>query len=411
MPGLGRRRSISRRPRGAGAVQTPLVSFWRRIFDPPYRRARAAEGAGDYRRAAALYAEAEMPEDAANALLFHAARVRTLEERLEAYHDALRWLPAGHPRRREVQARLGLAVLEDAQRRGARSAEEKRRLGDAAERLEKAGKHADAATAWELLGRTDDVARCLEAAGEVERLEELLDSTWAEEKRQLEVSRRVSDYEMAMKVGARLEARDALRQAAEIAPDDRSVADLLRRLEARLPEPRTLRLRVDDRAVCFVGELPAALGREASVVVRGASVSRRHAEIALSEGALVVRDLDSRNGTLVRGLPIAGAVELAGETVVGLGDDVDVRVTPTGPAAVLLEVESGLDRGLRVVAGEGELRLPGLPCVVTFPDGHATLEADEGAELVLGAQTCALPVVLLDEDRLTLGPHQLVVGR
>lgn len=350
-----------------------------------------------------------MPEEAANALLFHAARVRTLEERLAAYRDALRWLPADHPRRKEVQARFGLAVLEDAQRRGARSAEEKRRLADAAERLEKAGKPSDAATAWELLGRTDDVARCLEKAGEVERLEALLDTSWAEERRELDVRRRVDDYEMAMKVGARLEARTALREAVRLAPDDRAVADLLRRLEDRLPRPRSVRMRVDDRRVCFVGQLPATLGREADVVVRGASVSRRHAEIAMHDGALVLRDLDSRNGTLVRGLPIAGAVELTGETVIGLGDDVRVAVTPAGPSSVLLEVEGGLDRDLRVVLGEGPLRVPGLPCTITFPEGHARLAADEGVELVLGAQPCAVGVVLLEEDRLTLGPHTLVV--
>ena len=45
------------------------MSFLRRMFSRPYRRARAAEGAGDYRRAAALYVEAELPEEAANALL------------------------------------------------------------------------------------------------------------------------------------------------------------------------------------------------------------------------------------------------------------------------------------------------------------------------------------------------------
>lgn len=385
------------------------MSFWRRVFDVTYRRARAAEGAGDYRRAAALYAEADLPEEAANALLFHATRVRTLDERLAAYHDALRWLPAGHPRRDEVEGRMGMAILEDAQRRGARSAEERRRLAEAGVRLERAKRFSDAATAWELLDRTDDAARCLERAGDVERLEKLLERTHAEETRERRLRRLVGDYEMAMKVGARLEARAALREAVSVAPDDTAVADLLRRLEDRLPPPGTLRLEVDGGRVAFVGRLPAALGRDADVVVRGASVSRRHAEVALRDGRLVIRDLESRNGTLVRGLPVADAIELAGETEIGLGDDVTVRAAPAGERACLLEVRSGLDRGLRVAVGEGDLRMPGLPCTVSFASGHATLAADRGVPLVLGTQPCALPVVLLVEDRLTLGPHAVRV--
>jgi tetratricopeptide (TPR) repeat protein len=381
----------------------------RRLFDRAFRRARAAEAAGDYRRAAALYAEADLPEEAANALLFHATRVRTLDERLLAYHDALRWLPAGHPRRSEVEARIGLAVLEEAQRRGARGAEEKRRLADAAERLERAGRCSDAATAWELLDRRDDVARCLEKAGEVERLEQLLDRTNAEESRERTLARLVRDHEMAMQHGARLEARAALREAVRVAPDDTAVANLLRHFEDRILPPLALRLDVDGRRVCFVGRLPAALGRDADVVVRGASVSRRHAEVALEAGRLVVRDLDSRNGTLVRGVPIAGEVELSGETEIGLGDDVTIRATPAAERACFLEVEGGLDRGLRVVLGEGALRLPGLPCTVTFTEGHATLAADAGTPLVLGAQPVALPVILLARDRLTLGSHLLEV--
>ena len=352
-----------------------------------------------------------MPEEAANALLFHATRVRTLEERLDAYHDALRWLPPGHERRAEVEGRLGLAVLDEAQRRGARSAEEKRQLTDAAERLERAGRHSDAATAWELLGRTDDVARCLERAGEVERLEQLLERTHAEETRERKIQRLVREHEMAMRHGARLEARAALEEAARVARQDTAIADLLRHLLERFPHPHTLRLAVDDRPVCFVGQLPAALGRDAEVCVRGASVSRRHAEIALTGGALVVRDLDSRNGTLIRGVPIAGEVALSGPTEIGLGDDVTVLVSPAPPAACVLEVQTGLDRGLRAVAGQGELRLSDLPCTISFTGGHATLRADAGVDVTLGAQPVALPIVLLYDDRITLGPHRVEVVR
>jgi len=388
------------------------MSLFRRMFSRPYRRARAAEGAGDYRRAAALYVEADLPEDAANALLFHAARAGTLEERLAAYHDALRWLPEEHARRPEVEAQIGLAVLDDARRRGARATEEKRRLADAATRLERAERPGEAANAWELLERWDDAARCLEKAGEVERLEALLDRTGEAEDQRRGMRRMVKDYEMAMAVGARVEARDSLRKAVGIDPDDIAVADLLRRLEARFPAPYRVELSVDGRRVLAVGRMPAVLGRVgADVTLRGASVSRRHAEVELADGEVVVRDLDSRNGTLVRGLAIAGEVRLSGGTALGLGDDVTVRVTPIGPEAVRLDVDKGLDRGTVVLIGRGVLRLPDAPGSLSFPEGRATLTADEGTTLLLGTQECALPILLLDDDQVGLGAHRLEVRK
>lgn len=381
------------------------MSWLKRIFDGRHRRARAAEGAGQWRRAAAIWAEADEPERAAEALIHLAERGGDLEDRLEAWHDALRWIPEDdEERREEVERKMALAVLEDARHRGAASAEEKRRLSQAAERLERLDRPAWAAEAYEILGRTEDQARCLEAAGEVEELEELLEQTSAQDQHTNRLRRLLSDYEMALKYGARLEARSALREAMRIAPDDRSVAELIRRLEARLPGPSRVSLSVEGRSVRFVGRLPAVIGRgEVDVPVRGTSVSRRHAEIALRDGILVIRDLDSRNGTLIRGLPIRDAIELSGETEVGLGDDVSLTVTPSGPRGVTIEVLSGFDRGQRIVLGEGDLRFGSLAAAVRFQEGWAVLEADPGVALTLAGQTCALPVHLLVEDRLVVG--------
>lgn len=386
------------------------MSWLKRMFDGRHRRARAAEGAGQWRRAAALWAEAGEPILAAEALLHLAERSGSLEERLEAWHDALRWIPEDDAERRAaIERRMGLAVLEDARLRGATSAEEKRRLADAAARLERAGRHGDAADAWALLGRTEDQARCLEAAGEVERLEALLDETGATEERRSRLRRLLTEHDMALKYGARREARAALQEAARIAGDDRSVAELLRRLEARVPPPSRVRLVIDGRRVTFVGKLPAVLGRaDCDVPLRGTSVSRRHAEIALAGDRLVIRDLDSRNGTLVHGVPIRGALELAGETEVGLGDDVTIVIVPAG-ATVSLEVRRGLDRGDRVVLGTGDLRVAGLPAAIRFDDGWAVLAADRGVDVALDGQTCALPVHLLEGDRLVVGGTRLEV--
>jgi pSer/pThr/pTyr-binding forkhead associated (FHA) protein len=146
-------------------------------------------------------------------------------------------------------------------------------------------------------------------------------------------------------------------------------------------------------------------------VVRGASVSRRHTEIDVVDDALVVRDLDSRNGTLIRGLPIAGEVRLEGETNLGLGDDVVLRVRKTGPRSLQIEVDRGLDRGTVVLIGREAMRLPEAPGEVSFPEGHATLTPDDEVKMLLGPQECALPILLLDEDEITLGPHRIGVRR
>ncbi|MBJ71694.1 MAG: hypothetical protein CMN31_10195 [Sandaracinus sp.] len=377
------------------------MSLMRRLFSSAYRRARRAEGRGEYREAAALYAEADAPEEAANALLFAAARAEELDARLDAYRDALRWLPEDHPRVEEVEAQIGLAILDEAQRRGAHGADEKRRLEDAAARLERVGKPSEAATAYEILGRHEDMARCLQAAGDVERLEALLEETTEEARRERRLRRLIGDYEMAMAVGARIEARTALRDAIELAPEDRSVADLLRRLEGRFPPSRRLELRVDGRAVSFVGEDAVEVGRDADLVVRGASVSRRHTRLGREGDDLIVTDLDSRNGTLLRGVPVAGEVRVQGGTEIGLGDDVTLKVEPAGEG-LRVTVVDGLDRDLVALVGRGELRLEGLAAALSFPGGHATITPDRGAAAELGRQKVAAPVVLLEGDQLTI---------
>ena len=65
------------------------------------------------------------------------------------------------------------------------------------------------------------------------------------------------------------------------------------------------------------------LGRDASafVVLAGAGVSRRHAELRSTDGRVWVRDLDSLNGTLVNGVPV-GERELRAGDRLQVGDSV-----------------------------------------------------------------------------------------
>jgi pSer/pThr/pTyr-binding forkhead associated (FHA) protein len=78
--------------------------------------------------------------------------------------------------------------------------------------------------------------------------------------------------------------------------------------------------RSTENAVLF-SELPVIVGRgpEAGIRLGDAWVSRCHCEIAELDGALVVRDLGSRHGTLVNRQPVSESLLLPGdELLVGL---------------------------------------------------------------------------------------------
>lgn len=365
---------------------------------------------GDLRKAAYLWVDMGDPAKAAELMTRLGEQVKPVEEKVQAWLDALRFLPPEQEDgRKELEARIGTAVLESARERGVVSTDAKKRLADAAQRLERAERWNEAADCFELLGKTEDLARCLEQAGDIERLEAVLTTSHAAEHRAARLRRLIAEQEMATTVGARDVARRALRDATMLAPEDPSIADLLRRLEEKWPRGRRLRLDVDGVRVGLVGKLPAVLGRaDADVVMRGGSVSRRHCEIDRRGDAVVVRDLGSRNGTLVSGVPIAGEIVLSGPTEVGLGDDVAVRVSP-GDRGITIEVVRGLDRGERVIVGETELRVAGLEATFVFEGDRAVMQPDPGVPVVLGAQGVAAGIDLLYGDALTVGGVRIEV--
>lgn len=362
-----------------------------RIFSGAYRRARTAEKRGDLREAARCYLEAGEPALAVSALVAESERGTLLEDRLASLLEARRVAPDPDGQK-DLDRRIGQLVLRDSVARGVLSAEERRRLTEAAERLEAAGELRDAASAWELLGRTQDLLRCLESAGDIERLEPLLEAEAERTRVALRVRSLVADHRVHVASGERSKALAALRQASLQSPEDPSIRDMVRELEGRMIGGRTLRLRVADHELVVVGKLPLVLGRgDADLVVRGASVSRRHTSVGLEADELVLRDLDSRNGTLISGVPIRGEVRMRGPVQVGLGDDSAVecaRVEDAHGGGTLLRVEvvRGLDRGMCALAAAGsvplvevdaQLRFEAVPTLVAVGATRLRLRADE----------------------------------
>lgn len=384
------------------------MSFFTDLGGGRLRRARALEAAGDFRGAASVYAELSMFVEASKCLIHEGEKAGSLETRIGAWMDAARVLPeSAIDALREVDVRIGRAILEHLRPTGVAGNAEKRQLTDAAERLERAEQWRDAADAWELLGRSDDLARCLELGGEVERLERVLTEQNRSDAKGDRIRRLLSEHDLALALGQRSAARQALREASALAPSDAGIASSLRRLEERAVRGGVLRLALAGRTLRVVGKMPVVLGRaEADVALRGGSVSRRHAEVSREGDAFVLRDLGSRNGTLVAGVVLSRAMPIVGSLEVGLGEDVAVLLTPVG-AALEIEVVRGLDRGERVVVGADTVELTDLGVGVRFEADRAIVEAR--VERVMFGDRALAEVELLLGDVLTIAGQRVEV--
>jgi hypothetical protein len=107
--------------------------------------------------------------------------------------------------------------------------------------------------------------------------------------------------------------------------------------------------------VCAAPKLVLGRDQLCDLALRAGGVSRQHAEIELVDGEFTLRDLDSRNGTSIAGLPLAGRVPLAGQGRFGLGDecslDFELVEQAAGGNVLVMKVANGLDRGVGLIAG------------------------------------------------------------
>lgn len=68
-----------------------------------------------------------------------------------------------------------------------------------------------------------------------------------------------------------------------------------------------------------IGE-PVVIGRECDgLLIDDPLMSRRHLEVKVEAGAVVVTDLGSTNGTTIDGRPVSGPERVGGGAVVGFG--------------------------------------------------------------------------------------------
>src|SRR5215470_9360821 len=196
-----------------------MVPFLRRLLSGDYRRAVAAEAAGDYAEAARHYALAGERDKVAEMHLLRAERAAAPAEAEAELRDALRWTDAGTPARARVARALGTALMKRAQAEGAATARDRERLAIAARLLEEAGELRDAGNAWEILGDDEGAARAYEKGGLLEEMEAALGRERTRRRAADALRDTFHVYEVSLYHGDRVAALAAIRRCVDVADE------------------------------------------------------------------------------------------------------------------------------------------------------------------------------------------------
>ena len=141
------------------------------------------------------------------------------------------------------------------------------------------------------------------------------------------------------------------------------------------------------RLPCTIGR-----GRGSSIVLAHPLVSRQHCEIYEADGALMVRDLGSLNGTFINNQRISETAPLPNNELLTVGT-VTFRAVYDAPSETdAVEAEATPERGDTVYSGRGS---PGGTGTVPFPFPQKSADPDSDRATVPASQSSmeALPPV------------------
>jgi tetratricopeptide (TPR) repeat protein len=396
------------------------VSFLRRFFSADYRRALAAEAAGDYVEAARAYALAGEKGKVGLMHLRRAERSTTRPEEVAALRDALEWGKEDPDVVRQASRALAKAFMGRLKAEGMATERDRETAREAARLYEAAGDFADAGEIWESLGEDEPAARAYEKGGLVDRMESALSRDERRERMRRRVKQAFEEYELHWKSGDREAAAAALRVCVEAAEDKGEYRRLLDQVESRrIASGRVGLRRLPSGLLSVVCGTKVTLGRDPSceLPLRAAGVSRQHAEIVTDAGAFRLRDAGSKNGTLLGGLPVAGEVPLDGTGSFALGEDCEVAFSVgTAAGGLRLEIARGLDKGVRVLlARQSSARLDveevtGLAALIWFEGGRPYLSPKAGKTLHLNkARVARGAIQLVREDVVAIDEVEVEV--
>lgn len=388
------------------------------MFSADYRAAVAAEAAGNVDLAAERYALAGEYEGAVRMHLARAARAGTRQAEIAALRDALRWAGDDPQLRKQAAKALGRALWESIRAEGIATERDRTKVREAADMLVLGEDHATAGEALEAIGDHQAAALAYSAGGLVDRMEQALTKEDQLYLRAREESDGFAAYETNMRVGRRDDARSELQRAIGAAEQAGEYRRLLDQLDTALLTAGKVELKRRGKPIvvaCAAQKI--VLGRDplCDLALRAGGVSRQHAEIErMPDGSFQLRDLDSRNGTSVAGLPLVGKVPLAGTGRFGLGDECSLDFETTGNVLVL-RVTNGIDRGAALIAGgEGErLALEGLGiCLdVVFQRGRPMLGRGSCRDVKFNGEPLGdLRVQLIRGDRIVADGDEIDVG-
>lgn len=350
------------------------MAFFDRIFGKGRQAAaaRTAELRGDLARASELFGEAGQPEEAARVMILRSEGETDARAKLQFLAQAAQLAAAGSDRHKEARlkrAELLLALAGDA----SVSAIARHEVIEAARDLEAIGEPLKAAEAYARAGDKEGQARALQAAGDVERLEFLLSTEQFNERVSRARDDRTKDIDLMIECGRRREALASLDQLLKETPDDAPLRERANGLRARKVAAPIVSLDMLGERWTMVLGSEVVIGRsEGAIKVSSNAVSRQHLRIVREGDAVVVRDLESRNGTQLRGINLAGALPVHDGLDLKLGREVTLRIAPSKKLPGAIEIDVA---GQRYVAalGKGVLPVEGL----TLSTG-----ADDWVELV-----------------------------
>jgi hypothetical protein len=317
--------------------------------------ARAAELRGDLVRATELYGEAGDTAEVARVMLLRGDGETDPRARLQLFTQAASLAPDGTAENRAARLRraeLLLALAGDT----ALSAVARHEVGQAARDLEAIDEPLKAAQAYARAGDKEGEARALQAAGDVEGLEFLLSTEEHKERSSRARDERTKDVDLMIECGRRREALQALDELLAGSPEDAPLRERANGLRARRVLAPIVALEAIGERWLFVTGEEIVVGRtDGAIKVPSNAVSRQHLRIAREGDAIVVRDLESRNGTQLRGINLAGPLSVGDGIELKLGKEVPLRLGPSRRVPGALEIDVS---GAKYYACLGPVRTP-----------------------------------------------------
>jgi len=369
--------------------------------------ARTAELRGDLARAAELFGAAGQPEEAARVMILRADGETDARAKLQFLAQAAQLAAAGGDRQKEAKLRraeLLLALAGDA----SVSAVARHEVIEAARDLEAIGEPLKAAEAFARAGDKEGEARALQAAGDVERLEFLLSSEQFKERTSRAREDRTKDVDLMIECGRRREALASLDELLRATPDDAPLRERANAVRSRMVmAPMVCLEMLGERWTMVLGDEVVVGRSEGAIKVSSNAVSRQHLRIWREGDDVVVRDLESRNGTQLRGINLAGTLPVREGIDLKLGREVSLRIAPCKRLGGAVEIEVA---GQRYVACLGKSCLPveGLT-LSTGADGWVELMAHGTHAYVAGVEWTQRATLLAGDAIATVRAGDVVV--